>query len=585
MRRLIVRPFEKLFDAALTRVDAVLHRLCGSHPRVVFALALATLLVPGVLVLAGSGSGFVVAMCSITAGCAAVVLAIGVRAQRGAGALTHQIQDRDELLVETRRERDRALQRATELNDAQQAFTGIHRALEQQFLERTLEMEDLTRELTHQAKTDSLTSLLNRKGMNERLAQLLTPLGGGKPTPLALFFIDLDGFKEINDVLGHVTGDHALVLMARRLAEVLPPEAFAARWGGDEFVVVVPGIQRPEPALNLSGRLRAALALPARIDDQTVRLSGCVGISLFPLHGQTAEELLIAADLAVYKAKSDGHGATYLFDPSMAQAVERRHRLAQALPSSIDGGQISVAYQPIVSVDMREVTHVEALARWTHPQWGTISPVEFIPMAEATGAIHALGRWVLRQACLNAARWPGANPPKVSVNVSVLQLNTGNFVAQVRESLAVAKLPASRLVIEITESLPSESGGNAAHALAALREMGIMLAIDDFGTGYSSLASLRQHPVDMVKIDRSFVNGLGGEGEPIVQAAVDIARSFGLKVVAEGVETTEQVQRLARLGVRHLQGYLISKPLPDAQLHDWLYAHREAQVTMSSVLA
>jgi len=582
MPRLLARWLDRLVAQPLARLEA--HWWRAHAPRLVPVLILAAVLAPAGLFRQGGGPLSVVIVVSIACAVAALALWLGERAQRRYATLQAQDRERDELVLAAQRERDRALQRAVELNDAQQAFTGIHRALEQQFMERTLEMEDLTRELTHQAKTDALTLLLNRKGMNERLAQLLTPLGGGSPTPLALFFIDLDGFKEINDVLGHVTGDHALVLMAQRLAEVLPSGAFAARWGGDEFVVVVPGVQRPEPALNLSNRLRAALALPARIDDQTVRLSGCVGISLCPMHGSTAEDLIIAADLAVYKAKSEGHGASYLFDPSMAQAVERRHRIAQALPISIEGGQISVAYQPIVSVDMREVTHVEALARWNHPQWGHISPAEFIPMAEATGAIHALGRWVLRQACLHAARWPGAKPPKVSVNVSVLQLNTGNFVAQVRESLAAAKLPANRLVIEITESLPSESDGNAAHALAALREMGIMLAIDDFGTGYSSLASLRQHPVDMVKIDRSFVNGLGGEGEPIVQAAVDIARGFGLKVVAEGVETTEQVQRLAALGVRHLQGYLISKPLPDGQLHDWLHAHREAQHTNTAPL-
>ena len=471
----------------------------------------------------------------------------------------------------------KALGRVTELSDSQEAFVGIHRALEQQFMERTLEMEDLTRELRRQARTDPLTHLLNRKGMNEHLDGLLLPLNGAAPTPLALFFIDLDGFKEINDALGHVTGDRALVLMAQRVLDILPDEGFAARWGGDEFVLVVPGLDKPLAAKQLAERLKASLTMPALIEGKPVRLSGCIGISLSPVHGTTAEKLIIAADLAVYRAKIEGHGTVRLYDESMAEQVEQRHRLAQALPASMDRAEISVSYQPIVSVDMQHVTHVEALARWTHPQWGVISPTVFIPMAEATGAIHNLGRWILRQACLHAARWPGAEPPKVSVNVSVLQLNTGNFATQVREALGASKLPASRLVIEITESMPIEVGGNAARTLATLREMGIELAIDDFGTGYSSLASLRQHPANLVKIDRSFVNDVAGEGAPIVQATVDIARSFGLRVVAEGVETTEQVDLLGRMGVRHLQGYLISKPLPDAQLHEWLRAHAMAQ--------
>ena len=306
------------------------------------------------------------------------------------------------------------------------------------------------------------------------------------------------------------------------------------------------------------------------MEERVVRIGCSIGVALAPLHGSTPEALIIAADQAVYSAKSEGSGRVRLFDIKLAEETGRQNKIAQALPAAVELGQLQVAYQPIVSAADGSATHVEALARWRHPQWGAVSPAEFIPVAEASGLIHTMGRWVLRQACLDAARWPGAQPPKVSVNVSAMQVTSGRLVAQVREALASAGLPPQRLVIELTESLPLGSRGRVEATLAELRAMGVTLAIDDFGTGYSSLSSLMRLPLSLVKVDRSFVQDVPGEGELLIKATVDVARCFGLEVVAEGVETRAQKARLIALGVSYLQGYLFGKPMPNAEFVAWL---------------
>ena len=436
--------------------------------------------------------------------------------------------------------------------------------------QRTADLEKRSLDLARQAVTDPLTLLPNRKGINEHLVELLEPMEQpDSRAELALLFLDLDEFKEVNDQHGHLAGDAVLRVVAERLRENLPRAGFAARWGGDEFIVVLPGLGRIEQVRMVAEKLRAELCVPIRLEDGTVRVGCSIGIALAPYHGRTPETLIIAADQAVYAAKTEGRDRVRVFDVAMAKKAQRQHQIAQALPGALERNQLAVVYQPIVAIDGTP-THVEALARWPHPSWGQVSPGEFVPVAEQNGQIHAMGRWVLRQACLDAARWPGANPPKVSVNVSAMQVSSGHLVSQVREALAAAKLPSHRLVIELTESLPMARSEGVSQTLSDLRAMGVSLALDDFGTGYSSLSSLMKQPVSLVKIDQSFVKDVPGGGEVLIKATVDVARRFGLDVVAEGVETALQRSRLESLGVNYMQGYLFGRPMPADEFVAWL---------------
>ncbi|MGD9832800.1 MAG: putative bifunctional diguanylate cyclase/phosphodiesterase, partial [Piscinibacter sp.] len=439
---------------------------------------------------------------------------------------------------------------------------------------RTIDLEKRSLELAREAVTDPLTLLPNRKGINEHLVELLAPMARpGDETELALLFLDLDKFKEINDQLGHLAGDAVLRVVAERLRECLPRSAFPARWGGDEFIVVLPGLGRIEQVRMVAEKIRAELLVPIRLEDGTVRVGCSVGIALAPYHGHTPESLIIAADQAVYAAKTEDKDRVRVFDIAMAKKAQRQHQIAQALPGALERNQLVVAYQPIVNALDGMASHVEALARWPHPTWGPVSPGEFIEVAERNGQIHAMGRWVLRQACLDAARWPGANPPKVSVNVSAAQVSSGKLVSQVREALAAAKLPPQRLVIELTESLPMARSEGVSQTLSDLRAMGVELALDDFGTGYSSLSSLMKQPVSLVKIDQSFVKDVPGGGEVLIKATVDVARRFGLEVVAEGVETALQRSHLESLGVNYMQGWLFGRPMPADEFVAWLGLH------------
>jgi diguanylate cyclase (GGDEF)-like protein len=449
---------------------------------------------------------------------------------------------------------------------ARLAQSGLSDTIEQ----RNADLEKRSLDLARQAVTDPLTLLPNRKGINEHLVELLAPMEQpDSRAELALLFLDLDEFKEVNDQHGHLAGDAVLRVVAERLRENLPRAGFAARWGGDEFIVVLPGLGRIEQVRMVAEKLRAELCVPIRLEDGTVRVGCSIGIALAPYHGRSPETLIIAADQAVYAAKTEGRDRVRVFDIAMAKKAQRQHQIAQALPGALERNQLAVVYQPIVGIDGTP-THVEALARWPHPSWGQVSPGEFVPVAEQNGQIHAMGRWVLRQACLDAARWPGANPPKVSVNVSAMQVSSGHLVSQVREALAAAKLPSHRLVIELTESLPMARSEGVSQTLSDLRAMGVSLALDDFGTGYSSLSSLMKQPVSLVKIDQSFVKDVPGGGEILIKATVDVARRFGLDVVAEGVETALQRSRLESLGVNYMQGYLFGRPMPADEFVAWL---------------
>ncbi|HEY4067535.1 MAG TPA: EAL domain-containing protein [Burkholderiaceae bacterium] len=536
------------------------------------ALQALLLVVPGCLWLFDSNEGANTAVCAMM-GVLLAALGSSIRIAHVNWRNAAAAADENHRLAGVEQEQRRQIERLMkESAEARNLMERAQLGLEQRIDERTAALEGRSRELAQQAVTDSLTKLPNRKGINDHLTELLAPMhdkdSGGE---LALLFLDLDDFKEVNDQFGHLAGDQVLCVVSDRLRETLPRIGFAARWGGDEFIVVLPGMgRRVEQVRIIAEQVRAALCLPIRLDKGVVRIGCSIGIAIAPEHGRTPEALVISADHAVYAAKSGGNDRVRVFDIALAKKAGRQHQIAQGLPAALDLGQIEVAYQPIVSAETGSATHVESLARWTHPKWGAVSPGEFIPVAEASGHIHTLGRWVLRQACLDAARWPGAHPPKVSVNVSALQVSSGRLVAQVREALSAAKLPASRLVIELTESLPMAGGGGVSKTLADLREMGVTLAIDDFGTGYSSLSALMKQPLSLVKVDRSFVQDVPGEGELLIKATVDVARCFGLDVVAEGVETPAQRARLIALGVGYMQGYLFGRPMPNAEFVAWL---------------
>jgi diguanylate cyclase (GGDEF)-like protein len=557
-----------LATAGLASLDT---RLLAAMPRVAIGLC-GLLLLPGAIWMFGSGE-HADTVVGLMIGALFVMVAVaihrGARTHRTACELLHENKRLIALEAETRRQVD---QLQNESAESKAVMARAHVGLEQRIDERTAALEDRSRDLARQAITDALTGLPNRKGINEHLSELLAPMSDPSHTgELALLFLDLDHFKEVNDQFGHLSGDSVLRQVAERLRENLPRSAFSARWGGDEFIVVLPGMgRRVEQVRLVAEQLRAALCMPMRLEGGVVRVGCSIGIALAPSHGRTPETLIIAADHAVYAAKSEGILRVRLFDVALAKKAGRQSQIAQALPAALELGQLEIAYQPIVSALTGEASHVEALARWTHPKWGAVSPAEFIPVAEASGHIHTMGRWVLRQACLDAARWTGDHPPKVSVNVSAMQVTSGRLVAQVREALAASKLPAQRLVIELTESMPMAGSDTVAATLAELRSMGVALALDDFGTGYSSLSSLLKQPLSLVKVDRSFVMDVPGDGEILIKATVDVARCFGLEVVAEGVENRSQQARLTALGVNYMQGYLFGRPMPNVEFLAWM---------------
>ena len=461
-----------------------------------------------------------------------------------------------------------AEQLASTRNMAEQAAAG----LEQRIEDRTTALEVRSRELAQASVTDGMTGLPNRKGINQYLSEMLSTGGlAGSRKHLAMLFLDLEHIKEVNDLMGHSAGDSVLRITAERLRVCVPRGSFAARWGGDEFVVVLPGLKNSDQHAHVvAEQIRAALSHPVPLDERQVRVGCSIGIALAPQHGSSPEALLLAASHAVRSAKAKGAGRVRVYDASLAAAAGRQHELAQALPVAVELGQLQVAYQPIVSSIDDSPSHVEALVRWRHPQWGNVSPGEFIPVAESSGLILPMGRLVLRQACHDAARWGGSNPPKVSINVSAMQVTSGQLVAQVREALATSGLPVRRLVIELTESMPMVGRERVDRTLQELHEMGVTLAIDDFGTGYSSLSALMRQPLTLLKVDKSFVHEVPGQGEVLINATLDVARRFGLKVVAEGVETRAQQARLLTLGVHYMQGYLFGRPMPNNEFAVWL---------------
>jgi diguanylate cyclase (GGDEF)-like protein/PAS domain S-box-containing protein len=423
-------------------------------------------------------------------------------------------------------------------------------------------------QLTHLAHYDALTGLPNRVLFNDRLDQTLAR-AQREEGRCAILFFDLDGFKVINDTLGHSSGDLLLQTVATRLKAGLRSHDTAARLGGDEFVVLLVQIAHPEDAARGARKLLEALATPVELGGERVTVSASVGLSVYPDNGRDRETLLKAADTAMYNAKAQGRNRYCFYTEELAARATERLSIEQGLRRALESEGLVLHYQPQVALRDGALTGVEALVRWRHPQEGIIMPGRFIGIAEESGIIEPLGRWVLFRACAQAADMlrAGAPPFQLSVNVSAQQLARDHFEDTVRAALAESTFPASRLELELTEST-LQVIEHSRRLLDTLKALGVTIAIDDFGTGYSSLSIIKHLPIDRLKIDRSFVRDIPGDADDvaIVEAIVSLSRTLGFRVIAEGVETEAQLAVLRGLGCEEGQGYLFSRPLPLLEL-------------------
>ena len=422
---------------------------------------------------------------------------------------------------------------------------------------------------------DELTGLANRQSFIERLERDIRRAHRSAKR-LAILFLDLDRFKSVNDTLGHDAGDRLLREAAQRLREAVRPSDFVARsevefarLGGDEFTVLLPGIVRVDDALQVAERIREKMLEPFVLGHNTLSLTTSIGIAMFPDDGEDAGTLLKHADTAMYYAKDQGRNGCRYYNAQLTAEAVRRMQLESSLRLALARDEFLLAYQPKVHAGSGRIASVEALVRWQHPERGLVMPLEFIPFAEEHGLISAIGRWVLQQACRDAASWLRAGRPlRLAVNLSPLQLREPNVAATVRAMLDDAGLPPEWLEIEVTESALMDDSETTLATLLALRAQGIHLALDDFGTGYSSLSYLKRLPLSTLKVDKSFVVGLPDDDDnlAIVQAIVSLAKHLGFSITAEGVETVEQARLLKRLGSDDLQGYYFSHPVGAAEL-------------------
>ena len=423
-------------------------------------------------------------------------------------------------------------------------------------------------ELAHR---DSLTGLSNRHTLRQALADAVKAR-----QPVALLFLDLDQFKAVNDTLGHTAGDEVLRTAAQRLQQCMRPGDLVARLGGDEFAVLMPQTRQEADAAALAQRLIDALTRPITLDARRLRIGASVGGALSGAGELGVDELLVRADMALYAAKAQGRGRFVPYTQALGDHSRRRGDIEQGLRHALQQGEMALHWQPKVDVHSGEVVGAEALLRWQHPQLGQVSPAEFVVVAEQVGLIDEIGHWVLLQACrAGAGELDGL---VVSVNVSPSQLVDDHYVSRVRDVLHGTGLPASRLELEITESIFMGGIECALQRLRALRSLGVRVALDDFGTGYSSLAYLRRFPFDTLKIDRAFVSEilLRKDARAIVQTIATMAKTLGMRTVCEGIESAEQLQAVREAGCDEVQGYHVSRPRPLAEFIDWRSQRRAA---------
>jgi diguanylate cyclase (GGDEF)-like protein len=427
-------------------------------------------------------------------------------------------------------------------------------------LEHLAERKRLEAQLIHMAHHDALTGLPNRVLFREHMEHELTRARRGES--LAVLCLDLDHFKHVNDTLGHPIGDCLLQAVADRLRECARETDVVSRLGGDEFAIVAVASEQPRGAIALAERAIAALSKPFELEGHHVVIGASVGIAVAPVDGLEADQLMKAADMALYRAKTDGRGVYRFFEPDMDAKMQTRRALELDLRKALVTNEFELYYQPLVNLASNEVCGFEALLRWNHPERGLISPAHFIPLAEEMGIIVPLGEWVLRQACAEAVGWP--EEIKVAVNISPAQFKSRSLALAVTSALAASGLAPQRLELEITESVLLQDSETTLATLHNLRDLGVQISMDDFGTGYSSLSYLRSFPFDKIKIDQSFVRDMSDENDSIaiVRAVTGLGKNLGMATTAEGVETDEQLGHLRQEGCTEVQGYLFSRPLP-----------------------
>ena len=439
--------------------------------------------------------------------------------------------------------------------------------------------EDVTAEkraeerIFYAAHHDSLTGLPNRKLFSEQLEQALKRVPRGER--LAVLYVDLDHLKRINDTLGHPIGDMLLKNVADRLRGCVRDIDLVARLSGDEFAIVQTLLDQPSDAADLALRVREAIHEPFDLNGHRVTVDTSVGISIAPNDATELNELLKTADIALYEAKSTGRGTYCFYEKEMNERMQIRDALERDLHNALANGEFELFYQPIVALKGNEIRSFEALLRWHHPTRGLVLPAEFISVAEETGLIVPLGEWVLRQACAEAATWPDGI--QVAVNISSVQLTNKNLSNVIIGAIASAGIQADRLTLEITESVFLENTFENLATMKRLHDLGVQFALDDFGTGYSSLGYLMSFPFSKLKIDRSFIIGLADnrESRAIVRAITDLTRSLKMQVVAEGVETAQQLEQLGRLGCTEIQGYLFGPPRSSAEIREYFLPDRK----------
>ena len=437
-------------------------------------------------------------------------------------------------------------------------------------IEDITERKSAAAKIHHLARYDALTGLPNRTFFHDQMQVTLARLQKTGES-CAVLFIDLDQFKQINDTMGHPFGDALLCVVAERLRRIARPSDIVARFGGDEFVILQYPIRAPEEAASLARRVVEALGETCAIDHHQVVIGASIGISVGLQDGDNADHLLKNADMALYRTKSEGRGAWRFFERDMDVMAQARRSLENDLRNAVANGAFRLYYQPIVDLKTRRISTCEALLRWPHPERGMVSPAEFIPLAEEMGLIVEIGDWVLRQACLECMKWP--TNTRVAVNLSSIQFRRGNVVLAVSEALAKSGLPAHRLELEITESVLIQDTEATRACLTELREMGVRISLDDFGTGYSSLSYLHSFPLHKVKIDRSFLQGIGESERSriLLRGVARLSAELGMSVVVEGVETDEELDLIVReANVDEAQGYLFSPAIPSSAIRDML---------------
>jgi diguanylate cyclase (GGDEF)-like protein len=474
--------------------------------------------------------------------------------------------------VITQLDRKRAEEKIHQMN---QELSRVNEALEGRVADRTRDLLQANHQLrseieqrersqamiVHLAHHDSLTGLGNRLQFHQQLSDAVAhrQRHGGD---LAVLFIDLDGFKTINDTLGHGTGDAVLKHLAYRLRHGVRESDKIGRLGGDEFAIIQVGSEQPNEAATLAARLVELIGAPLDIDGQKLVIGASIGIAVAEGDYQDSHQLLRAADLAMYRAKAEGRGRFRFFDPELDRQVQERRDLELALRAAVDEDAFKIHYQPLVNLQTGRISAFEALSRWEDPQRGSVPPSTFIPLAEEVGLIDVIAQRVLQRACAEAARWP--QHISVAVNLSSVQFRSGHLVSTVKDALAASGLPPRRLELEITESIFLQDSESNLTVLSQLADLGVKISMDDFGTGYCSLSYLRSFPFHKIKIDRSFIRDLSSKQSSvaIVRAVCELARSFGAATTAEGVETDEQLTRISAEGCTEVQGYIFSKPVP-----------------------